>query len=187
MRTILIALISILASSCAGVKVASIQDPRIDLGKYDTYCWIQGCELNYNGPDYGYNPARMQLIQNAIKEELDSKGLLNDQNTPDLLVGFHVLLEEKQSVNTKHPEMINPYDRPIRYWDEYDEFYNKEIYMFLKGSLVIDLIDSKTGSVVWQSTAERYMLANEKVEKDSKIIKGIKKALKSFPAKPKVN
>lgn len=182
MRTLIIALVSIIATSCAGVKVASVQDPKIDLNKYNTYCWIQGCELNYQGPDFGYSPERMQLIQNIIKEELESKGLVNDENSPDLLVGFHVILEEKQSTYTSHREMMDPYKRPIRYWDGYGEFYKQEVYSFLKGSLVIDLIDSETGAVVWQSTAERYMLLNEQVEKD-KMIKGVKRALKEFPSK----
>ncbi|WP_273565728.1 DUF4136 domain-containing protein [Maribacter halichondriae] len=182
MRTLFIALVYILASSCAGVKVVSVQDPKIDLNKYNTYCWIQGCELNYQGPDYGYNLERMQSIQNIIKEELESKGLVNDENTPELLVGFHVILEEKESVYTKHPDMMDPYVQPIRYWDEYESYYNQETYRFLKGSLIIDLIDSETGAVVWQSTAERYMELNEQMDKD-RMIKGVKKALKEFPSK----
>ncbi len=182
MRTLFIVLVFILASSCGGVKVVSVQDPKIDLYKYNTYCWIQGCELNYQGPDYGYNIERMQSIQNIIKEELESKGLVNDENTPDVLVGFHVIVEEKERVYTKHPDMIDPYVRPIRYWDEYDEFYSQEIYRFLKGSLVIDLIDSETGAVVWQSTTERYMELDEQLDKD-RMVKGVRKALKEYPSK----
>lgn len=182
MRTLFIILIYILASSCAGVKVTSVQDPKVDLNKYNTYCWIQGCELNYQGPDYGYSIERMQSIQNIIKGELESKGLVNDENTPDMLVGFHVILEEKESVYTKRPDMMDPYVRPIRYWDEYEEFYSREVYRFLKGSLVIDLIDTETGAVVWQSTAERYMELDEQMDKD-RMIKGVKKALKEFPTK----
>ncbi len=182
MRTLFIALVYILVSSCAGVKVISLQNPKIDLNKYNTFCWIQGCELNYQGPDYGYNLERMQSIQNIIKEELESKGLVNDENVPDLLVGFHVILEEEERVYTKRPDMMDPYERPIHYWDEYEEFYSQEIYRFLKGSLVIDLIDSETGSVVWQSTAERYMELDEQMDKD-RMIKGVKKALKEFPSK----
>lgn len=183
MRILFVIIVLILASSCAGVKVVSLQDPKIDLEKYQTYCWIQGCEQNYQGPDYGYSLDRMQSIQNIIKEELESKGLINDQNSPDLLVGFHVILEEKESTYIKHPDMTDPYIRPIRYWNEYDESYIREIYRFLKGSLIIDLIDSETGAVVWQSTAERYMELDEQLDRD-KMIKGVQKALKNFPSQP---
>lgn len=182
MNTLFIALVCILASSCAGVKVASVQNPNIDLEKYNTFCWLQGCELNYQGPDYGYNLERMQLIQNIIKEGLEPKGLINDENTPELLVGFHVILEEKESVYTKNPEMMNPYVGPISYWDGYEDYYNQEIYRFLKGSLVIDLIDSETGAVIWQSTAQRYMELDERMDKD-RMIKGVRKALKEYPSK----
>lgn len=182
MKTLFIVLLTILASSCAGVKVASVQNPNIDLDVYNTFCWIQGCELNYQGPDYGYSLERMQLLQNIIKEELESKGLVNDENTPELLVGFHVILEEKESVYTKHPEILDPYVRPIHYWDEYEDFYNQEIYRFLKGSLIIDLIDSETGAVIWQSTAQRYMELDERMDK-ARMIKGIRKALKEYPSK----
>jgi len=183
MKTLLIAFISmILASSCAGVKVASVYNPNIDFEKYNTFCWIDGCELNYQGPDYGYSTDRMQLLQTIIKGELESKGLINDKNTPDLLVGFHVLLEEKKSVLLRNPEMTNPYERQISYWDEYDEYYNREIYRFLKGSLVIDIIDSKTGAVIWQSTAQRYMELDETIDRN-RMIKGVRKALKEYPTK----
>lgn len=182
MRTFFIVLVYILVSSCAGIKVSSVQNPNIDLTTYDTFCWIQGCELNYQGPDYGYSLERMQLIQKIIRGELESKGLVNNENAPDLLVGFHVILEEKESVYTKHSEMIDPYIRPIQYWDEYESYYNQEIYRFLKGSLIIDLIDTETGAVIWQSTAERYMELDEQMDKDE-MIKGIKKAFKAYPSK----
>jgi hypothetical protein len=182
MKTLFIAFVSILATGCAGVKVASIQNPNIDLGKYDTFCWIQGCEVKYQGPDYGYNPERMQLLQEIIKAELESKGLTNDKNAPDLLVGFHVILEEKETILIKNREMIDPYGRQVSYWNGYDEYFKQEIYRFLKGSLIIDLIDAETGSVVWQTTAQRYMDLGERIDRN-KMTKGIRKALKEYPSK----
>lgn len=183
MKTLLIAFINtLLVSSCSGVKVASVYNPNIDFENYNTFCWIDGCELNYQGPNYGFSLERMASLQKIIKGELKTKGLVNNENTPDLLVGFHVILEEKESVLLSNPEMTDPYERQISYWDEYDEYYNKKIYRFLKGSLVIDIIDSKTGAVIWQSTAQRYMELDETVDK-SRMIKGVKKALKDYPSK----
>ena len=185
MKMLFIAFVTILASSCAGVKVASVQNPNIDFGKYNTYCWIQGCELKYQGPDYGYSPERMQLLQKVIKSELDSKGLINDKNAPDLLVGFHIIIEEKETSLATNPDMMDPYRQQISYWDGYSDDYNQQIFKFLKGSLIIDLIDSETGSVVWQTSAQRYMELGEKTDKN-KMIKGVRKALKNYPSKMEI-
>jgi len=182
MKILFIALVSIFASSCAGVKVTSIQNPNIDFEKYNTFCWIQGCESKYQGPNYGNSPEKMQLLQSIIKGELESKGLTNDKNAPDLLVGFHVILEEKESILVNNSEIMDPYERQINFWEEYKDYYNQEIYMFLKGSLIIDLIDSETGSVIWQTTAQRYMGLDEQIDVN-RMIKGVRKAFKNYPSK----
>lgn len=182
MRTLLFALISILATSCASVKVQTAQAPNIDFNKYTTFCWIQGCEIKYQGPDYGYSPERMQLLQETIKRELESKGLINDENNPDLLVGFHFILEEKESILANKQHVMDPYDRPISYWDGYEDYYHRKVYRYLQGSLIIDLIDSETSSVFWQSTTQRYIELHEQFD-EKRMIKGVKKALKDYPSK----
>lgn len=181
MKSLFIVVLSVLATSCS-VRVASIKAPNSDLEKYNTFCWIQGCEVKYQGPDYGHSPERMQLLQNIIQKELESKGLVNDKNAPDLLVGFHVIVEEKEAVFERNPEMMNPYDRPITYWDEYGKFYSQEVHKFLKGSLIIDIIDSETGSVIWQTTAQRFMEINPQLS-EHEMTKGVRKAFKEFPSK----
>lgn len=182
MRTLLIALIALLTTSCASVKVESAQAPNIDFKKYTTFCWVKGCELKYQGPDYGNNPERMLLLQEIIKKELESKGLVNDENNPDLLVGFHIILEEKESILVNKNRISDAYDRPISYWDGYDDYYKQNVFRYLRGSLIIDLLDSETSSVIWQSTSQRYIELHEKID-EKRMIKGVKKALKNYPSK----
>ncbi len=165
---------------CTGVKVTTAFDPKIDFSQYQSFCWLQGCDVKYQGPDYGYDPSMFINVQQAIKEELESKGLVNDENSPDLIIGFHVIMEEQQSVIANSPEMLDPYHQEIRYWDEYDDYYTQEVYRFLEGSLVIDFIDAKKGNVIWQSNARRYMELIPDLDKED-IRKGVAKALKKYP------
>lgn len=173
-------IVALTLSGCIGVKVSTAFDPKIDFGKYQSFCWLQGCNVKYQGPDYGYDPNMFIKVQQAIKTELESKGLVNDEDAPDLLVGFHVIMEEQQSLITNNPEMVDPYNQEIRYWDGYHDYFNQEVYRFLKGSLVIDLIDAKKGVVVWQSNARRYMELIPDLD-DEDIKKGVAKALKKYP------
>ena len=181
MKKLFIILLSLLASSCAGVKVASIQNPTIQFDQYKTFCWIQGCEQNYEGPDYGYSLERMQRLMDIIKAELEAKGLVHDENNPDLMVGFHMVVEEKEAILANSSQMMDPYERQITYWEGYADFYREEIYRFLQRSLIIDLIDAGSGEVMWQSTAQRYMELDQEISEE-KMIKGVQRALKDFPS-----
>ncbi len=179
-KYLLIVLLPLLLSSCIGVKTSSAYDPKAEFDTYKTFGWLDGNTKNYQGPNYGSSTERMEVLKSVIQEVLESKGMIGTSDQPDLLVGFHTILEEKEVLLNKNDQMMNPYSRPIAYWEDYESYYNQELRRFLKGTLVIDLIDAKSDAVVWQSTASRYMEQQQNVT-SSEMKKAIEKALKKFP------
>lgn len=169
-------------TSCAAVKVNSTYDQMVSFDDYKTFSFIEMKAIRYQGPEYGYSAERLGVLQEVIKEKIKSKGLILVETSPDLLVGFHTLIEEQESVLSNNKEMLDPYARRIRYWEDYEDYYNQEVYRFLKGSLVIDIIDSKKGNVIWQATARRYMEQTPSIDRKD-IEKAIAKVLKKYPAK----
>jgi hypothetical protein len=178
--TKLIVLSLIFISSCTAVKTTSSFDKKAAFDSFTTIDWIQRTDDSFQGPDYAYNEERRELLKTVIQEVLVSKQLNFDASDPDLLVGFHAIVEEKRQLFTESKEMMNPYSTPISYWDDYENYYNREYGTFLKGSLIVDIIDTKTGRVIWQGAAKRYMENIPNVTRKD-MQKAISKMLKDFP------
>lgn len=182
MKNLLLIISMAVFTSCAAVKVNSTYDQRVNFDDYKTFSMIETKGIRYQGPEYGYSAERIAKLQEVIREKFELKGLVHVDASPDLLVGFHAMIEEQESLLSNNEEMLDPYTRRILYWEGYEDYYNQEVYRFLKGSLVIDVIESKKGNVIWQSTARRYMEQTPNIERKD-MEKAITKALKKYPSR----
>lgn len=165
----------LLVTSACSVKVHSSYDKVTDFTKYKTFCWLNGCEFTYSGPVYLNDSLLREKIKNAIIAEMESKGLKHNENNPDLLLDFHISLENESSIVYHHRD---------------DEIHNfqpmpeQEVINYLKGTIVIDMVDKSEARMVWRSEAIGYMDVHPDLS-DKNIKKGIAVTLKNFP--PKAN
>lgn len=183
MNRFIILLAALIFSGCANMKVRTVSAPDFNALSYRSFCWIDGCEERYEGPAYALDAQDMRAIREQIGQTLESKNYLNDENAPDLLVGFHVVINEQQRLLSDSPEMSEPYQYPTSYWEDYDNYYERrKLFKYLKGSLVIDVIDANSGNIVWQSTTQGYMDLNMKLSA-ADLQNVISKALHQFPTR----
>lgn len=175
-RAIIVILIFSLAS-CA-VRVKNIYDKKVDFKEYKTFCWMNGCEFDFTGPAYFNDSTVRENLKSAIIAELEKKGLIQDTNNPDLLVGFTVTVTDEQAIIYHRPE-----DSPF-YIQLIQPLQNeREVINYLKGSIIIGMADKKQSRMVWESQALGY-IDNEPNFSMENIQKGIKRVLKNFPPKP---
>jgi hypothetical protein len=119
-----------------------------------------------------------EKIKNAIEGELNKKGLTRNDNNSGLLIDFHISIENESSI-IYHPPEEALYD--------FKPFPDQEIINYLKGTIVVDMVDRSEGRMVWRSEAIGYMDLHPDLS-DKNIRKGIRVTLKNFPPKsPKVN
>jgi len=156
--------------ACSPVKVRTQSDPKTDFSQYQTWCWLKGCELVYEGPSYLNDSATIEDIGNAIAVEMYNKGYQQVDDGADLLLDFHLVVKEDSAI------FARVHEEDLPFWTDYDEEY----YHFLRGSLIIDIIDRSRSQVVWRSNAESYMALYPDIDKKM-IDQGVKKALKKFP------
>lgn len=173
MKTLLPISVLILAS-CAHIQVSTLSDPDIDFTNYQSWCWLQRCEITYDGPDYLYDSNTIETVANAFAFEMHQKGYRQAGDSADLLVDFHIVVKQDSAVFS----MIHEEDLP--FWNNSEQEY----YHFLRGLLVIDISDRRTGRMVWRSDSRHQMALRPDIEDDD-IRKGVKKALKKFPSKGK--
>ncbi len=170
---LLIAFAGILLSSCS-VQVKNTYDHEVDFSTYKTFCWMSDCEFKFNGPLYLNDSSLRENLKNAIIDELKSKGLSQDTNNPDLLVGFTITVKDEQAI-VYHPAEDTPiYIKPLE--------TEKEVINYSRGSLIIGMADRKDSRMVWQSHAISYMETKPELT-EKNIRKGIKIVLRNYPPK----
>jgi Domain of unknown function (DUF4136) len=157
------------------MEVKENYDHTVDFSKYKTFCWMTGCEFKFNGPKYLDDSLLRESLKVALVEELQRKGLKEDPNNPDLLVGFTITVKDEQAVIYHRAE-----DSPVYYQPLETE---REVINYLKGTVIIGMADRQQSKMVWQSVAVSYMELNPDFS-EKNIHKGIKLVLKNFPPEP---
>ena len=167
-------LIVFLFAGCR-MEVKETYDHNVDFSKYKTFCWMTGCEFKFNGPKYLDDSLLRESLKTALVEELGRKGLKEDTNNPDLLVGFTITVKDEQAVIYHRAEDSPVYYQPLE--------SDREVINYLKGTVIIGMADKKESKMVWQSVAVSYMELNPDFS-EKNIHKGIKLVLRNFPPEP---
>ncbi|TNE30702.1 MAG: DUF4136 domain-containing protein [Alphaproteobacteria bacterium] len=152
--------IALLAASCALNACASTYQPRISsidtaaVQQAASVAFINDAPLIQSRPDFPEFPSQRadRLVREAIQANLESKGYRFAPGVAghDLLIGYSIGTREES--------------------DQYVEYYRSrfgraflvtsEIDSYVEGSLVIDLIDARSGDIVWSGWASRNFRSN---------------------------
>jgi hypothetical protein len=144
------------------------------LAGYRAYAWLP----RPPGPD---DAAVAPIVTHAIDEALAAKGYRHDGRTPQFLVAWYATLEAGQRVTTvpigyqryRHPSLPSP-TPPLRLVHEY-----------IDGTLIVDVLDAPTKSLVWRGTAEAEVLpSTDRTTREARIREAVRRILERFPPKP---
>lgn len=130
-------------------KIFVNQDPAADFSKYRTY--------NYEpqlGTDErrGYRSIISTYLIDAMDLQMQQRGYTKSDN-PDLLINFYVAKEEKVKA-TQTPSMVGGgyYGYRSGYYGAYSG-YDTTVTQYTQGTLNIDLVDSRSKTLVWEGVA----------------------------------
>lgn len=169
MNHLRILFIGVLLSGCVA-QINTYQKPNHSFEKYETWCWLKGCDIVYQGPEYYYDQKMMEEITNVIAQKMYEKGYKQSDDSSDLAVNYFIVIkEDSASVREEYEDVIT-----TSFYPTYEKF--------LKGSLVIDVIDRRKSELIWRSSAERYMEINPTYDQQL-IQKVVSKAMKKLPEK----
>jgi hypothetical protein len=133
-----------LAGSCAPIRVSSYTGPRTDVTAYRTYAWATG-ELGATGdPRLDNNSFFRERVQTAADGQLRFRGYEKAASgMPDLTVHVHARLEQRLDTSAIDPVTCQVEECRAEIYDE--------------GTLLIDLVDTRTNALVWRGWAERSL------------------------------
>ena len=164
LQYILALFIFLTAYSCAfKYDIESDKELNVNFNKYRTFTIIH----DDHGFELGANPINKQRIDRAIEKEFKAIGYEYSEE-PELQISWFIKVDTKleQGIyNTYYSRRM--YDRSI------------EVYEYQIGSLVIDIVDARSGQVVWHCKASAKVY-DEMPDVENKINEVVKEIFKSY-------
>ncbi|MGE3277081.1 MAG: DUF4136 domain-containing protein [Vicinamibacterales bacterium] len=148
-RTLLLGAAGVMAlaiAACApAMQVSSHVDRERDFSHYQTFNWGAADPLPTGDPRLEEDPLFRDRVQGAIERQLRRRGLTLVSSAPDLLIHFHASITEDLQVA---PDATRD-----RYGACYGAGCGTDLIGTEKGTLVIDLVDASTDTLVWRGWA----------------------------------
>lgn len=141
------AMAALAVAGCATMNVSSHIERNVSFAEYVTYDWGPPDNLPVGDPRLDNNPFFNDYLQGAIEKKMAAKGFERAvTGTPDLRIHYHA------SVNQK----LDVYEVDNRYGYCYGNC-QPQVVDYELGTLVIDIVDSKTSKVVWRGWSQETM------------------------------
>jgi hypothetical protein len=158
----------------AGAFAASTKtdyDHSVNFEKYQTFAW-----KNYGTPANGIvnNSIVAARIQNAVNEQLNKKGMREDDRNPDVYI-----VAQLGAKNMADIEYTPAFGWRHWRWMSPDVFVNR----YVQGTTIIDVVDARTNQLVWRAIATDTGSNVLDVQTPKKIDKMAADAFKHFPPK----
>ena len=161
------------AFSVSAQKVSVGADPAVDLTKYKTYAWSKEVVST--------NPIVNQMVVSAVDAQLTAKGLQKVPTDPELTVVVFGSTESDIHVS-------NPSWSPSLNSIATGVAVGSQSWLVTKGTLVVDISDTKTKNNVWRGTATQTLdhgptgdRAKDAKNVEKPIRNAVKKMFKQFP------
>jgi Domain of unknown function (DUF4136) len=146
-------------------------DKSVRFGDYTTYAWVEGTKV----PDTLVH----QRLVNAVDVQLALKGLrqVHASAEPDVLVAYHASFDRDLQITGFGTG-----------WGGYrwggSRTATARAEQILVGTMIVDLVDATTRTIVWRGTASKDIDVNAKPEKrDKNITRTAEKLFKHYPPK----
>lgn len=151
------------------VTITTDSDKMVNFAQYKTFHWGPMEDDGHSKYPMYDNSLNRKRIKLAVKNELAKIGYRPDENKPDLLLDFHIVVESKQNI-TKHADGF------YRYWRDYEV----STYNYKVGTLIIHMVDPKIDQVVWQGTASA-VLDEKPTRVEEKLNATVTRIFEKFP------
>ncbi len=172
-----LALVMLIAlGGCSTMTVTFDYDNNVDWDGHQTYAWLAPVDSAEESP--AQSPLNSGLLDKRIREaveyEMGERGITPGDN-PDILVKYYLGTEEKVQVT----------DWGYRYSDYYWGYGGRQIdvYQFTQGTLVFDIIDAESKSLIWRGTATGTVEGEQRSpeEQEARVNNVVHKILEKFP------
>jgi len=170
---VVIVILLLITLSASAQKVSVGADPAVDLTRYKTYGWATEMVST--------NPIVSAIVVTSVDSQLAAKGLKKVATDPELTVVVFGTTESDMHVS-------NPSWAPSLNSIATGVAVGSHSFLITKGTLVVDMQDTKTKNSVWRGQATETLERGPTGDraKDAKTVekpirRSVKKMFKQFP------
>jgi len=143
LKAALLIVSAVSVAACASVTVQSYTAGRTDVRQYHTYSWGPSEAISTGDPRLDGNRLFAERVRSRVDAALARRGYEKIENgPPSLEVHFHASVTQKIDLST----VDAPYSGVPR--------VVTDSYVYDAGTLVIDLVDARSSTLVWRGWAE---------------------------------
>jgi len=160
-------------AGCAVMTVSAQIERNVNFAEYVTYDWGPPDNLPVGDPRLDNNPFFNDYLQGAIEKKMTAKGFERAvTGTPDVLVHYHASVSQKLDIF--EVDARNGYC----YGNGQPQFVDYEL-----GSLIVDIVDTKTNKVVWRGWAQDAMngVIDNQARLEKQVDEGVMKMMALLP------
>lgn len=167
------ALMTTALAGCATMTYSAHVERGVTFADYVTYDWGPPDSLPVGDPRLDNNPFFQDFLQGAIEKRLAAKGYVRAQaGPPELLIHYHAAVNQK----------VDIYEADTRYGYCYDNC-QPQVVDVEQGTLVVDIVDTKTNKVVWRGWSQDVMngVINNQDRLEKQVEQGVTKMMQLLP------
>src|SRR3954453_4375588 len=170
----LLILCTLLSSPLIAQKVMIQYDHEADLTRIRSYQWRAHRVFEQNPELKDVYSTGIQVVLEAGNAQLMKRGLQPVESEPDIFVTFFILTKDVQQIKTTDISAWSGY-----YWYAAPTWTITELEQFVRGMLVIDIVDGRTLKLLWRASCGDEI--KDMSKRDKNINKVVKKAFDRFP------
>jgi hypothetical protein len=163
-------------TACTGIRVSQDYDPAADFSAYRSWYWLP---RSPSGDARIENDLVRARVRSAVERALAAKGYAQaPTGEGDLGVGWHAAIEGRIDVRS-----VDHFYGYGRRWGPYGGMATETIVReYEEGSLILDMVDSRSGQLVWWGSAQAEVRANlEPHERSKRTQEAVDCILAQFP------
>jgi hypothetical protein len=154
------------------IRVFSDTDPDYDLWTYRTFDWGQKVNIEAGKNPLHYNELNDKRIKAAVENQMLVRGYRSTSESPDLILHYHIIVDDQSVIATE------PYGYQYGpYWTR----MHTNTYSYREGTLIIDVMDSKTNNLIWRGWAVSAVDGIKPHQVDGLIKKAVSRIYKKYP------
>ncbi len=178
----------ILLGACSSQPLMVVDhDPTVDFSRFHTYRWYDDAFPSKTSEYRQYNSSDAR-IRNYVNRELKAKNFREVSGVkPDFLINYSVSTQEKMKVNSfaGYPSAgmhggvgVGTHGSAV----SLGYSSGPSVSTYDEGTVIIDVIDTSTNTIVWRSLAEgRLKKLSSRKEKDSRASTVAREMMADFP------
>jgi hypothetical protein len=161
----------VISLGCSTISVSYDYDTKTNFTSLKTFDFMSvPVQSNINA----FNVKR---IQDAVRNQLESKGYTQVPDNPDFQIAMHISKQEKIQVT----DWGYTFGRRINWGDNLGPG-GINVYEYEEGTLILDFVDAQSKELIWRGvgTGDVQRYANPK-KRDVRISEDVQKLLRNFP------